>query len=172
MPAETTIPKRALFKPAEVCSIAGVQPYILRSWEAEFPSLGGAKKGGSRVYRKADVELVLRIKDLVFSEGLTLGAARRKLEADTGPSEVTEDDAGLVGLFEQDTRDRLEQVKEGLREVLALLAEPDDSGDQRVARDQEAETSAKASSASEAVEPAMGKAPPKPRRRQARRKTA
>ena len=58
---EVDIPKRALFKPSEVCEIASVQPYVLRSWESEFPDLGVTKgNGGPRVYRRADVERVLR----------------------------------------------------------------------------------------------------------------
>ena len=61
--------------------MAQVQPYVLRSWEAEFPQLGRAPAGGGpRVYRRADVEMVLRIKQLVFGEGLTLAGARRRLD--------------------------------------------------------------------------------------------
>ena len=124
MAVQTAIPKRQVFKPAEVCSIAGVKPFILRSWEAEFPTLARPKKkGGARVYRRGDVEMVLQIKELVFGEGLTLGAARRKLEADAQPpTEAEPDDGLLAGLFEADVRERIEGVKQGLREVLALLS--------------------------------------------------
>src|SRR4029078_8270715 len=80
------IPKRALFKAAEVCDLVKVQPYVLRSWEAEFPDLGVAKTaGGPRVYRRTDVEQVLRIKHLLLVEGLTLAGARRNLEEETAP---------------------------------------------------------------------------------------
>ena len=123
MATDASIPKRAVFRPAEVCTIAGVQPYILRSWEAEFPTLAKAKKkGGSRVYRRADVEMVLKIKALVFGEGLTLGAARRKLDADNESQPSVDDDALLVGLFDSDTRDRIAGVKQGLRDILKLLS--------------------------------------------------
>src|SRR5579859_3187193 len=79
--AETVqIPNRSLFRQPEVCEIARVQPYVLRSWEAEFPDLGVTKsEGAPRVYRRADVERVLRIKHLLFVEGLTLAGARRKM---------------------------------------------------------------------------------------------
>ena len=71
------IPNRSLFRQPEVCEIAQVQPYVLRSWEAEFKDLGVAKTvGGPRVYRRTDVERVLRIKHLLFVEGLTLGGVR------------------------------------------------------------------------------------------------
>src|SRR5438128_12184015 len=64
-PAEIEIPKRALFKAAEVCELLKVQPYVLRSWESEFPDLGIAKTAGApRLYRRADVEQVRRIKHL------------------------------------------------------------------------------------------------------------
>ena len=59
-----------LYKAADVCELAQVQPYVLRSWESEFPDLGVSKSaGGPRIYRRPDVERVLRIKQLVFSEG-------------------------------------------------------------------------------------------------------
>lgn len=120
MASPTDIPKRSFFKSAEVCAIAGVQPYVLKSWETEFPTLGGKKrKDGSRVYGRPEVELVLAIKDLVYGEGLTLGAARRKLRSDE-PVEVEEvvvDDG-----VDDETRQRLASVKQGLREILALLS--------------------------------------------------
>src|SRR5215831_21235647 len=84
--APVDIPNRALFKAAEVCELVKVQPYVLRSWEVEFPDLGVAKSaGGPRVYRRADVEQVVRIKHLLLVEGLTLAGARRKLEEETAP---------------------------------------------------------------------------------------
>src|SRR5256885_6087574 len=84
--AQVEIPKRALFKAAEVCDLVKVQPYVLRSWEAEFPRLGVAKPGGAaRTYRRQDVEQVLRIKHLLLVEGLTLAGVRRKLEEETAP---------------------------------------------------------------------------------------
>src|ERR1043166_1146691 len=85
-PVPVEIPNRALFKAAEVCELAKVQPYVLRSWESEFPELGVARtSGGPRVYRRADVEQVLRIKHLLLVEGLTLAGARRKLEDAAAP---------------------------------------------------------------------------------------
>ena len=81
MATRVEIPNQSLFRQAEVCEIASVQPYVLRSWEAEFPDLGVSKtQGAPRVYRREDVERVLRIKHLLFAEGLTLAGARRKLQ--------------------------------------------------------------------------------------------
>ena len=115
------IPKRALFRPAEVCELVKVQPYVLRSWETEFRDLGVAKTaGGPRMYRRADVEQVIRIKHLLLVDGLTLAGARRKLEEESTP--VVED-ASLHELIGQNARDRLMAVKRGLRAILDLLAD-------------------------------------------------
>ena len=118
------IPNRSLFRQPEVCEIAKVQPYVLRSWEAEFPDLGVAKtEGGPRVYRRADVERVLRLKHLLFVEGLTLAGARRKLSEER--PEASADPAALADVAEllgADARERILQVKRGLRELSALLA--------------------------------------------------
>jgi DNA-binding transcriptional MerR regulator len=114
------IPNRALFKAAEVCEIVKVQPYVLRSWEAEFPELGIAKTAGApRVYRRRDVEQVARIKHLLLVEGLTLAGVRRKLESETAL--VGADAPGIDELIGQNARERLTTVKRGLRSILELL---------------------------------------------------
>lgn len=119
--APVEIPNRALFKAAEVCDIVKVQPYVLRSWEAEFPELGVAKSAGAtRVYRRADVEQVLRIKHLLLVEGLTLAGARRKLSEDTAP--VAADAPAIDELLGRNARERLTVVKRGLRSILDLLS--------------------------------------------------
>jgi len=118
--AAVEIPKRALFKTAEVCDLVKVQPYVLRTWEAEFPDLGIAKTaGGPRVYRRADVEQVVRIKHLLLVEGLTLAGARRKLEDEAAPIAA---DAPLIDeLIGENARERLTAIKRGLRSILDLL---------------------------------------------------
>ena len=119
--AQVEIPNRALFKAAEVCDILKVQPYVLRSWEAEFPDLGVAKTAGApRVYRRKDVEQVARIKHLLLVEGLTLAGARRKLEEET--SLVGADAPAIDELIGQNARERLTTVKRGLRSILDLLS--------------------------------------------------
>ena len=126
--AQVEIPKRALFKAAEVCDLAKVQPYVLRSWEAEFPALGVAKGDGApRTYRRTDVEQVLRIKHLLLVEGLTLAGARRRLEEETAP--VAANAPSMDELIGQNARERLTEVKRGLRSILSLLS---DSGELRL----------------------------------------
>src|SRR5581483_1441667 len=118
--AAIEIPNRALFKPPEVCDIVKVQPYVLRTWEAEFPALGVAKSAGSpRVYRRADVEQVARIKHLLLVEGLTLAGARRRLEEDATP--VLADAPAMDELLGRNARERLTAIKHGLRSILDLL---------------------------------------------------
>ena len=120
------IPKRALFKAAEVCDLVKVQPYVLRSWEAEFPELGVAKTaGGPRVYRRADVERVVRIKHLLLVEGLTLAGARKRLDDE---SPLTGADVPLDELIGRNARERITDVKRGLRAILDLLAHGHDDG--------------------------------------------
>ena len=125
-------PKRELFKAADVCEVVQVQPYVLRSWEAEFPQIGQVPAGGGpRLYRRSDVELVLRIKQLVFDEGLTLSGARRRLDED---GDAKDEDGGAknaknIGAAElmeaalgHHVRDRLRHVKTGLQSILQMLA--------------------------------------------------
>ncbi len=115
-------PKLERLKAADVCQIAQVQSYVLRTWEAEFPDLGQSTAGGPRIYGRSDVERVLRIRELVYVEGLTLSGARRRLEEtkDDGPAATTAD----FSLVDATTRARLQSVREGLLGVLALLERP------------------------------------------------
>ncbi len=122
------ITRRALLKSADVCEVVKVQPYVLRSWEKEFPDLGMAKAaGGPRFYRQADVDRVVRIKQLVFGDGLTLSGARRKLDeerAATTDDELPFEDVAVrpVPAVSADARARIEGVRQGLRSLLEMLA--------------------------------------------------
>lgn len=118
--AHVEIPKRALFKASEVCDLMKVQPYVLRTWESEFPDLGVSKAaGGPRVYRREDVEQVARIKHLLLVEGLTLAGARRKLDGEATP--VAASDGVIDELIGRNARERLTEIKRGLRSLLELL---------------------------------------------------
>jgi DNA-binding transcriptional MerR regulator len=129
---QVDIPRRALFKAAEVCDLVKLQPYVLRSWETEFPALGIAKaEGSARVYRRADVEQVMRIKHLLLVEGLTLAGARRRLEEESTP--VAADVPVIDELIGRNARERLTEVKRGLRSILELLAGGNGGRDIRLA---------------------------------------
>ena len=114
-----------VYKASEVCEATGVQPYVLRSWEKEFPGIGVQKSPEStRVYRQSDVDQVLRIKQLVFGEGLTLAGARRRLEGDAPrPTEATEAEmAEVLESLGADARTRIDIVRQGLRSILEVLS--------------------------------------------------
>jgi DNA-binding transcriptional MerR regulator len=103
------IPEKLFFRIGEVCQIAGVEAYVLRFWETEFPFLAPPKaKSGHRVYRKKDVELVLKIKDLLYTRGFTIVGARKQLSKARSP-QGPERDKVLI------------QVRKELRDILTLL---------------------------------------------------
>ena len=100
-----------------------MQPYVLRSWESEFPGLGVSKNaGGPRVYRRLDVEQVVRIKHLLLVDGLTLAGARRKLQDESSP--IAADAPLIEELIGRNARERLTAVKRGLRSILDMLQAP------------------------------------------------
>ena len=104
------IPDKLYFKIGEVARIAGVEPYVLRFWESEFPVLSPQKAdSGHRVYRRKDVETVIRIKELLYEKGYTIAGARKRLNPRTPD-----------GVVEQ-TEDTLQRVREGLEGILTLL---------------------------------------------------
>lgn len=81
MDTESRIPEKLYFKIGEVCELIKVQPHVLRYWETEFPMLAPEKnRAGQRVYRRKDVEMVLRIRDLLYEEKFTIAGAKKKLQ--------------------------------------------------------------------------------------------
>ena len=98
-----------LYKIGEVCRMADVQPYVLRYWETEFPSLAPNKSGGGqRLYTRREIDIILRIKQLLYSEGFTIAGAKKRLEVeDPAPS--------------KDVNKALRQVKEELTAILRML---------------------------------------------------
>ena len=114
-----------LLRAVDVCELAQLQPYVLRSWEKEFPGIGVQKDAESqRLYRQSDVDQVLRIKQLVFSEGLTLAGARRRLEETVPrtPAEERQEVAEVLDALASDARTRIAHVRDGLRSILQLLS--------------------------------------------------
>ncbi len=81
------IPQKLYFRIGEVSRLVGVQPYVLRYWETEFPALAPRKAGtGHRFYRRKDVELLLQIKQLLYEKRFTIEGARRHLESEAKTS--------------------------------------------------------------------------------------
>jgi DNA-binding transcriptional MerR regulator len=81
--AAVVIPEKIFFKIGEVCDLVGVQAHVLRYWETEFPMLSPQKnRSGQRTYRRRDVEIALRIKELLYDELFTIAGAKKKLQSD------------------------------------------------------------------------------------------
>ena len=146
------IPEKLFFKIGEVCELAGVQAHVLRYWESEFPMLAPQKnRAGQRVYRKRDVEMALRIKELLYEDQYTIAGAKKRLtnelrgggklkvvetDGDDGQS-VSEasafpetkgetvsppiNDGRSVARRSGEERQGLKQLASELRELLALL---------------------------------------------------
>src|ERR671938_33402 len=81
--AAVAIPEKLFFKIGEVCELTGVQAHVLRYWESEFPMLAPQKnRAGQRTYRKRDVEMALRIKELLYDDQYTIAGAKKKLASE------------------------------------------------------------------------------------------
>ncbi len=114
-----------LFRAVDVCEMAQLQPYVLRSWEKEFPGIGVQKSPESpRLYRQSDIDQVQKIKQLVFGEGLTLAGARRRLEQleQSSPGASDEEVAEVLEALASDARTKIAHVRDGLRSILKLLS--------------------------------------------------
>jgi DNA-binding transcriptional MerR regulator len=102
------------YKIGQVSKITGLQAYVLRFWESEFPSLHPPKsKGNQRVYTEADLAMVHRIKALLYEEGLTISGARKKLseKKKRRPKSFTE----------PHERHLIQRVKQELEALLCIL---------------------------------------------------
>jgi DNA-binding transcriptional MerR regulator len=111
--------KRLFYKIGEVCELCGVEPHVLRFWESEFRVLSPTRnRSGQRIYRQKDLEMVERIKGLLYGEGYTISGARKLLESNRADIE------GLP-LFKEtpkpEQRVVVKELKQGLQEVLTIL---------------------------------------------------
>ena len=87
--ADIVIPDRLYFRIGEVAKLCHLPAYVLRFWETEFPNLAPKKSSkGQRLYRKGDVENVLRIKKLLYEEGFTIAGARQHLKSAMKPQKA------------------------------------------------------------------------------------
>ena len=106
-----------LYKIGEVCKLAELQPYVLRYWETEFPQLAPGKSGGGqRLYNRREVDIILRIKELLYREGFTIAGAKKKLETEMAEPVVAPEAAP------RPVAD-LAHVKSELRAILKMLAD-------------------------------------------------
>jgi DNA-binding transcriptional MerR regulator len=136
MSAQTSLPPKLYFRIGEVAELVGVEPHVLRYWEREFRSIRPTKSAkGQRVYSRRDVENLMRVRQLLYSEGFTIAGAKKKLqrsgvEADTETVTETQMEAEAVaadgdGIHAaatdaSKTRDQLVAMR---REIEAFLGE-------------------------------------------------
>lgn len=119
-------PEKLFYKIGEVSRIVGVESYVLRYWETEFPFLAPRKsKSGQRVYTKKDIDLILQIKKLLYEEKYTIDGVRRKLggnikqlDAEGFPEAISGAIAEEMPASKTDAESIINMVKERLREIL------------------------------------------------------
>jgi DNA-binding transcriptional MerR regulator len=83
MSPKARIQKRLYYKIGEACKALDIQPYVLRYWETEFPAISPSKsRSGQRVYSERELDIIRRIKQLLYDEGYTIAGAKKKLETE------------------------------------------------------------------------------------------
>lgn len=113
------IPDKLYFKIGEVSELLGVEPYVLRYWESEFPVLSPKKSGtGHRLYRRKDVELLLRIKHLLYEKRFTIEGARQTLHAEAKAPKAKPVKQAQQELFSEDP---LPEIRRELAEILKMF---------------------------------------------------
>lgn len=127
------IPNKLFFRIGEVCKLIQLEPYVLRFWETEFPTLSPSKgANGRRMYRKKDVELLFQIKDLLYERGFTIIGAKKVLGelrrnaanplASQPVQEVLETgDSNREPARPEIPTETLHQLKSQLRDILTIL---------------------------------------------------
>jgi len=115
---EIIIPDKLYFRIGEVANLCRLPAYVLRFWESEFPQLKPVKSStGQRMYRKRDVESVLRIKQLLYEQGFTIVGARQQLRSES----KTDKTQSAIPFPSQSPAD-IQRIRQGLREILTLLS--------------------------------------------------
>ena len=117
---DVVIPDKLYFRIGEVAHLARLPAYVLRFWETEFPQLKPVKSStGQRMYRKRDVESVLRIKCLLYDQGFTIAGARQQLKDETRPARSQ---TPLLFPPAAAGSSDLRRVRQGLQEILGILS--------------------------------------------------
>ena len=119
-----TIPTgRLYYSISEVSDMIGVKPHVLRYWETQFKMLRPKKgRGGARMYRKRDVEILFEVKQLLYDHRFTIAGARRKLLDERGSKEQME-----LGFVRTDREEMLRALRRDLEGLLTILQSPNGS---------------------------------------------
>jgi DNA-binding transcriptional MerR regulator len=122
-------PTKLYYKIGEASEIVGLEAHVLRYWETEFPALSPPKnKGGQRTYRPKDIELLLKIRGLLYEEGFTIAGARKQLNRPAA-GESRDPAAGALPRAKRKCaakppeapKGRINKVREELENILTLL---------------------------------------------------
>lgn len=114
------IPDKLFFRIGEVSQLVGVEAYVLRYWESEFPGLSPRKSStGQRMFRRKDVELLLRIKHLLYGQKFTIEGARKALQEKNKPAARNATPAGQGSLF---VSNPLPEIRKQVVEILELIS--------------------------------------------------
>jgi DNA-binding transcriptional MerR regulator len=115
---EIFIPDKLYFRIGEVATLCRLPAYVLRFWESEFPQLKPVKSStGQRMYRRRDVESVLRIKELLYDQGFTIVGARQQLRSEN------KNEKGQAAIpFPAQSPAEMQRIRQSLREILDLLS--------------------------------------------------
>ncbi len=116
---------KLFYKIGEVCRLTDTQPYVLRFWESEFPQLAPQKNSsGQRIYRSIDIDLIFRIKKLLYEEEFTIAGARKQIEDERlAPVPAAERGIDARPLVLQEIRSELEDLREMLDQPFEGLPE-------------------------------------------------
>ena len=98
-PTETEIPEKQYFRIGEVSAITGIEPYVLRYWETEFPKIKPARsRSGQRLYKRRDIEIILQIKDLLYQKRFTIAGAKQYFQQRRKESKLAANDSQPLAL--------------------------------------------------------------------------
>jgi len=123
-PSGAEIPDKLYFRIGEVARLCDLPAYVLRFWEGEFPTLKPHKGGtGQRLYRRRDVEMVLRIKSLLYDEGYTIPGARQVFKAELHHKEP-QLALGMAEAPRANPSKQLRKLQKELRDLHAILSKP------------------------------------------------
>lgn len=121
-PTGTRIPEKQYFRIGEVSSITGLEPYVLRYWETEFPKINPARsRSGQRLYKRRDIETILEIKALLYQKKFTISGAKQHLRQQNKDSKSVGGAHPAAGGSQAIT---LDELRAELLAIRDLLREP------------------------------------------------
>jgi len=117
------LPDKLYFKIGEVSALTGVEPYILRYWESEFKLIKPYRtKTNQRLYRKKDVEAIIKIKNMLYEQKFTIAGAKKKIKE--SPEQQASQSQLSLGFIHSDYIDALKSTRDALQNIVDVLDKP------------------------------------------------